>query len=345
MALSYASNAIFSKARAMYGKRLKQNDYDRLLACDTVPEILSCLKTIPRYAHLLSNLSERDIHRGQLEATLRLKLFQDYEALCRYEITVGEDFSDYTIMKAEMEQIMRYLTMLEAGTPQQFYMTLPKYFNRVSSINLTAMSNAVNYDEFLSVLGKSVYAKLLAPFKPKKGESINLSAVENTLFNHMFKQVYAIIEKTSGAEKKDLKKMFDANIDLRNFTRISRLKKYYQLEPDEIKKQLLPFGSLKERQLEALCNAQDEKELFSIINQTSAGRILAKVEYNSEFEIPRRALYQESYKRMYFSVNPSVVLVAYFALAETETENIIHIIEGVRYKVPDETVKKLLIYK
>ncbi|MEE1282120.1 MAG: V-type ATPase subunit, partial [Acutalibacteraceae bacterium] len=174
---------------------------------------------------------------------------------------------------------------------------------------------------------------------------INLSAIENTLFNHMFKQVYAIIEKTSGAEKKDLKKMFDANIDLRNFTRISRLKKYYQLEPDEIKKQLLPFGSLKEKQLEALCNAQDEKELLSIINQTSAGRILAKVEYNSDFEIPRRALYQESYKRMYFSVNPSVVLVAYFALAETETENIIHIIEGVRYKVPDETVKKLLIYK
>lgn len=345
MALSYASNAIFSKARAMYGKRLKQSDYEKLLACDNVPEILSCLKTIPRYAPVVSNLNERDIHRGQLEAALRQKLFQDYEALCRYEITVGEDFSDYTIMRAEMEQIMRYLTMLEAGTPHQFYMTLPKYFNRVSSIKLSLLSNAENYDEFLVALGKSVYAKLLAPLKPKKGENINLSAIENTLFNHMFKQVYAIIEKTSGAEKKDLKKMFDINIDLRNFTRISRLKKYYHMEPDEIKKQLLPFGSLKERQLDALCNALDEKELLSVMNQTTAGRILSKLEYSSDFEIPRRALYEESYKRMYFSVNPSVVLIAYFSLAETETDNIIHIIEGVRYKVPDETVKSLLIYK
>lgn len=345
MVLSYASNAIFSKARAMYGKRLKQSEYDRLLACDTVPEILSCLKTIPRYAPLMSKLNEKDIHRGQLEAALRQKLFEDYEALCRYEITVGEYFSNYTIMRAEMEQIMRYLTMLKAGTPQQFYMTLPKYFNAVSSVNLAAMSNAANYDEFLIVLGKSVYTKLLTPFRPKKDEGINLSAIENTLFNHMFKQVYSIIEKTSGAEKKDLKKMFDTNIDLRNFTRISRLKKYYKMEPNEIKKHLLPFGSLREKQIEALCNSQDEKELFSIMQQTSAGRILSRLEYSSECEIPRRALYEESYKRMYFSVNPSVVLIAYFALAETETDNIIHIIEGVRYKVPDETVKKLLIYK
>lgn len=345
MALSYASNAIFSKARAMYGKRLKQSEYDKLLACDTVPEILSCLKTIPRYAPLLSKLSEKDIHRGQLEIALRQRLFEDYEALCRYEITVGEDFSDYTIMRAVMEQLLRYLTMLKAGTPQQFYSTLPKYFDKVSSIKISALSNATTYDEFLSLLGKSVYARLLAPFKPKKGKSINLSAVENALFNHMFKQVYAIIEKTSGAEKKDLKKMFDTDIDLRNYTRISRLKKYYKMEPDEIRKQLLPFGTLKEKQLEAMCNAEDEKELLSIMQQTSAGRILSKLEFTSDFEIPRRALYHESYKRMYFSVNPSVVLVAYFALASTETNNIIHIIEGVRYKVPDETVKSLLIYK
>lgn len=345
MALSYASNAIFSKARAMYGQRLKPADYDRLLACDTVPEILSCLKTFPRYAQIMSKLSERDIHRVQLEAAVRQKLFEDYESLCRYEITVGEDFSDYTIMRAEMEQIMRFVTMLQAGTPEQFYMTLPKYFNKVSSINLSEMSKATNYDEFLKVLGKSKYAKLLAPFKPKKGEIINLAAIENTLFNYMFKQVYSIIDKTSGAEKKDLKKMFDVNIDLRNFARILRLKKYYKMDPDEIRKQLLPFGSLKERHLQAMCNAEDEKEVYSVMQQTSAGRVLSKIDISSNFEITRKALYEESYKRMYFSVNPSVVLVAYFSLAETETDNIIHIIEGVRYHVSDETVKKLLIYK
>ena len=345
VALSYASNAIFSKARAMYGKRLKENDYAKLLACSTVPEVLSCLKSNEKYAPLLNKLSEKDIHRGQLEEVLRQQLFQDYESLCRYEITVGEDFSKYTLMKAEIGQIINFLVLFNGGNPHEFYSSLPKFFSKVSSINLAALSNVTNYDEFLNVLGKSVYAKLLAPFRPKRGDVVNLSDVENVLYNYMFKTVYEIIDKTSGAERKALRKIFDTNIDLRNFTRIFRLKKYYKLEPDEIRKQLLPFGSLKERQIEALCNAQDTKELFSLMQQTSAGKKISKLEYSFTCEIPQQALYEECYKCMYFSVNPSVVLVAYYALAETETDNIIHIIEGVRYGVEPEKVKSLLIYK
>lgn len=345
MALSYASNAIFSKARAMYGKRLKESDYTKLLACKSVSEILTCLKSNEKYAPLLSKLNERDIHRAQLEEVLRQHLLQEYELLCRYEITVGNEFSKYTIMKAEMEQIMNYLMLLCAGTPQAFYSTLPRYFIKMSSVNFSAMAGAETYDAFLKVLGKSVYAKLLAPFKPKKGSQINLSDIENALYNYMFKTVYEIIEKTDSNARKDLKKMFDTNIDLRNFTRILRLKKYYKLEPDDIKKQLLPFGSLSEKQITALCSTQDTKELFAVMQQTVPGRIIPSLEYSFTCEIPHRALYEECYKQMYFSVNPSVVLVAYYTLAETETDNIIHIIEGVRYQVETEKVRNLLVYK
>lgn len=344
MALSYASNAIFSKARAMYGKRLKENDYAKLLGCNSVPEILSCLKGYEKYAPMLNKLSERDVHRTQLESALKQQLFQDYESLCRYEVTVGEDFSKYTIMRAEINQIMNFLTMLNSGNPHEFYSTLPKYFLRVSSINFAALSNTNNYDEFLNVLGKSAYAKLLAPYKPKSGERIDIMTVENVLLFHLFKTVYEIVDKTKGAEHDALKKIFDTNIDLRNFTRVLRVKKYYKLEPDQIKKLLIPFGSLKARQLEAMCNAQDSKELFAIMQQTMAGRCISRLEYSYTSEIPRRALYDESHKQMYFSVNPSVVLVAYHALAETEVDNIIHIIEGVRYGVDAEKVKSLLIY-
>lgn len=344
MALTFASNAIFSKARAMYGKRLKESDYVKLLSCDTVPEILTCLKGTEKYAPLLSKVNDKNIHRAQLEDILRKQLFQEYEALCRYEKTVGEDFAKYTIMKTEIVQIMNFLTLLNGGYQRQFSNAMPKYFNRVSSINFLGMANADTYDEFLSVLGKSVYSKILLPFKPEKGEKINLSNVENALYTHLFKTVYTIIKKTSGEERSDLKKLFDIDIDMRNFTRILRLKEYYQMEPEEIKKQLLPFGSFKKNQIKTLCEAYNKKELFTIISQTSAGRIISKLDYENVCEIPRKALYKESYKRMYFSVNPSVVLVAYHALAETEIENIIHIIEGVRYKVSTDKIKNTLIY-
>ena len=328
----------------MYGKRLKENDYAKLLSCGTVPEILTCLKGIEKYAPLLSKVNEKDIHRAQLEDVLRQQLFQEYEALCRYEKTVGEDFAKYTIMKTEIVQIMNFLTLLNSGDQHQFSSAMPKYFDRVSSINFSGMANADTYEEFLAVLGKSIYSKLLAPFKPAKGEKINLANIENALYTHLFKTVYTIIDKTSGAEHNDLKKLFDVDIDLRNFTRILRLKEYYKMQPEEIKRQLLPFGSLKKKQLQSLCEAYDTKELFAIMGQTSAGRVISKLNYDFICEIPRRALYKESYKRMYFSVNPSVVLVAYHALAENEIENIIHIIEGVRYKVASDKIKNALIY-
>lgn len=341
----YASNAIFSKARAMYGRRLTENDYNKLLACNSVPEILTYLKNNGRYSHLLGKLSESTIHRGELEMVLKRQLFDDYEALCRYELTVGGEFADYTVTKAEIAQIMHYLTMLSAGNPHDFYSLLPQYFSRVSSVNFTAMAGAETYEEFLEVLKKSPYYKILEPFKPEKGKRIDLPSIENALYNYQFGKIYAIIDKTSPEEQKDLHDMFDANIDLRNFTRIFRLKKYYKLSPDEIKKHILPFGSLKARQIDEMCNAQDTKELFAIMQQTSSGKRIAKMNYTFLLEIPRRALYEESYKNMYFSVSPTVVLIAYYNLAEAEINNIINIIEGVRYKADTEKIRKLLIYK
>ncbi len=341
----YASNAIFSKARAMYGKRLTETDYNKLLTCNSVPEILTYLKNNGRYGHLLGKLSESTIHRGELEMVLRRQLFDDYESLCRYELTVGGEFADYTVTKAEIAQIMHYLTMLSAGNPHDFYSLLPKYFSKVSSVNFTAMAGAETYEEFLAVLKKSPYYKILFPFKPDKGKRIDLPSIENALYNYQFGKIYAIVEKTSPEEQKALHDMLDANIDLRNFTRIFRLKKYYKLSPDEIKKHILPFGSLKAKQIDDLCNAQDTKELFAIMQQTSSGKRITKMNYTFLLEIPRRALYEESYKNMYFSVSPTVVLIAYYNLAEAEINNIINIIEGVRYKADTEKVRNLLIYK
>jgi len=341
----YASNAILSKARAMYGQRLTESDYNKLLACSSVSEILTYLKSNGRYGNIVSKLSESTIHRGELEIVLRRQLFDDYEALSRYELTIGGEFSDYTVTKAEIAQIMHYLTMFSAGNPHDFYSILPQYFSKVASINFTAMAGAETYDEFLAVIRKSPYYKILEPFKPKKGERINLPFIENALYNYLLRKIYGIIERTDGNEQQALHDMFDTNIDLRNFTRIFRLKKYYKLSTDEIKKHLLPFGTLKPKQIDDLCNAQDTKELFELMKQTSSGKLISKTPYTFILEIPRRALYEKSYHNMYFSVSPTVVLIAYYNLAEAEINNIINIIEGVRYKADTEKVRKLLIYK
>ena len=74
MAILNSSGAIVAKAKAKYGKRLKYDDYKRLLDCKTVAEVVSYLKTETSYKDVLVKVNENSVHRGQVEAILRQKL-------------------------------------------------------------------------------------------------------------------------------------------------------------------------------------------------------------------------------------------------------------------------------
>ena len=120
MLSSFASNAILSKARAMYGKRLREENYRDLLNCKTVSEVAGYLKNRTSYSGILAGINENEVHRGQLEGKLRQKLFEDYASLCRYELSVGEHFADYLLEHGEIEQILHSLMYLDAGNPEDY---------------------------------------------------------------------------------------------------------------------------------------------------------------------------------------------------------------------------------
>ena len=46
-----ASNAVLAKARALYGRRLRAEDYRRLTDCRTMTELANELKALPLYAN------------------------------------------------------------------------------------------------------------------------------------------------------------------------------------------------------------------------------------------------------------------------------------------------------
>ena len=117
---SKASNAVLAKARAMYGRSLKDSDYRQLAECRTVPEIASYLKTRTSYGKALAGLVEGDIHRGQLEPLLKQELYLDIYSLSRYTSDNSVAFSDFIISKMEIEQIIRYLMLLNINKPEDY---------------------------------------------------------------------------------------------------------------------------------------------------------------------------------------------------------------------------------
>ena len=180
---------MLSKARAMYGKRIKLKNYDELLACRNIPDIASYLKRKTNYANALKSINENSVHRSELEKWLRYKLFMDFEALAIYDISVGEHFFEYIITRAEIEQLMHSLMLLAANQSGEYIHTIPSFFYKHARVNLKNLKNIRTYDEFLNVVKKSPYYKILLRFKPQDNEHIDLTGIE-TRFTTIFMMLF-----------------------------------------------------------------------------------------------------------------------------------------------------------
>ena len=54
-----SGNAVLAKARALYGSRLRADDYRRLMACRTMTELAAALKEYPLYSEALGEVPVR----------------------------------------------------------------------------------------------------------------------------------------------------------------------------------------------------------------------------------------------------------------------------------------------
>lgn len=339
-----SSNVVLSKARAMYGKRLTLQNYNDLLACKSVSEVATYLKNNTVYGKVLSGIEETEIHRGQLEAKLKQKLLEDYASLCHYEITVGEHFSKYFIQRNEIEQILRAILLLDAGMPEEYLFNMPSYLLRHTKIHLKAFSKIKNFDDLLRALEHTEYRRILEPFRPDESGWVNYTGIESALYSYLYANMFRIIQKyTHGEAEKQLNDILKSWIDLTNYARIVRLKITYRSDPEFIKKALLPYGTFSERLLDKMIEAGSEEEITSLLGNTEIGKRALKFEHEYVGELPKRMNFRNCHHYIDFSTHPSVVLISYIVVCEAEIGDIITIVEGIRYQLATDEIRKLLI--
>lgn len=92
-----------------------------------------------------------------------------------------------------------------------------------------------------------------------------------------------------------------------------------------------------------MINAESREELLEILKTTVYGKDFAKFNFTYIEDYIQRVFYYRCLRNFRFSTNPYVTMLCYTYLAETEVNNIIHIIEGIRYNVPPEEISALLI--
>ncbi len=341
---SQSSNAILAKARAMYGKSLKESDYDNLIECKSVAELAAYLKQRTNYAAVMSGLNETEIHRGQLELVLRQNIYFDVFALSRYALEDTLVFSDFIISKMEIEQIIRCLMMVNIGKAEEYVYAMPLSLDKFANISLKALASVRSYDDMLSALKGSRYYAVLSAFRPKDGTKIAITELEIALQNQTYAKVMETKKKKKNkGDRKELKDIFSAMLDFENMSRIIRLKKYYGFSAEQIKPLLSPYGKLSTKMLDEFCSADTVSEVFELSRTTYLGRLMSRLQYNDQTQMTDVMVCSYCKHHLRLSPNPTIVMISYVYLREIELKNIINIIEATRYGISSDEKRKLLI--
>ena len=342
----FASNAVYAKARSMYRNRLNEQNYLDLLACGSVPEIASYLKTRTVYSQALENITASSVHRGWLESNLKKMMFYKYESLCKYELSVGEKFYEYFFALSDIDQILRCIRLLNTGHPEEYIFEVSDFFNSHSNLDLYAIAKIKSYGELLEALTGSPYRDILEPFAPdKEGGQVNFTAIETALNKYLYTQMYNLIKKNFiGKARKELIDVLSRQIDMRNIANIYRMKRFFNADADSVKEAVITLTSkLSQQQIDSMISAPDADALMKLIEKSPYAKSFSTGQFSYIENTAQKVLYSDSKKKLRYSVYPAVVMLSYIFLSQNELTNIIHIIEGTRYDIPSEEIRKMLI--
>lgn len=340
MALINSSSAITAKVRSQYGKRLKLKDYQAMSKCGSVGEVVQYLKTYTHFQSFLDKVSN-DVHRGNLENILRERQFEKFLVLCKYN-SGTTPVTGYLLRRTEIAELMKIITLLSINRPQEYIFSLPIYFIQHTELDLAALSRVRDHSDLLDALKNTDYYKKVREFPPNETGDYDLAAIENALESFSLKILYSEIDKMKNKkDKAQLKELFDTLNDYSNYSRIIRLKKYYKMNNDAIRSNLLSYGSLTGNKLDKILRKEELSDIKAELMNTSVGRKAALIDEDSQMSIQGR--YEKCRHELYFSSNPDIILLAYYILSETELYNVIAVIEGVRYSMQPENILALLV--
>lgn len=339
-----SSNAIASKAKAMYAKRLKDEDYHALLKKTSVGEVASYLKNESEYASVLANVKENNIHRGELEQLLNRDLYFKEIKLAAYASPKEREFYNSNLRSIEIRQIMMKIRQISSELYSEMF-TQEDFHYRYLCYDQDKLMNAKTYDDILEAIVKTPYYKTVLKYKPSGNSMVDHVSLEkemNQLYDDMILQN---IEKfLKGKDKKDALTIYMSAIELKIITKIYRLKKYYHSNAESILKYVdFSHSRMSKKQIDELINVKDADEVLAILAKSHYHLYMDEKEYIYIEYYAEKIKYNLSKRIMWFSSSPPLVFMTYVILHQIEIMNLVNIIEGIRYGMSEEQIEKTCI--
>lgn len=323
-----------AKVRAMYGRRLRAEDYAALLSLKSVDEVAAYLREKPGFAEALGDASTSIERRVEIEQALKNALNDEFIRVYRFMSREDHPLLGGMIDKAECDEILYFLRAWQSADDRvEYACRMPEYFRKHSQVDYEKLEKLSDFEQFWEAIERSKYFPALAKLPRERGEPPEYTVAKSVMDAKYYSDVFLTIKKHySGDLAIKLKEGFGAEVDLLNITAILRIKRFFPAMTDELSMYLLPLrGRLRPSLLYEMINAPDHEAAVEVVKRSPYRTLFAFEGCQSIDDYVTMYLWRFN-RRMLASPEPSVYTpLAYLNLREIEIQNLVKIIECVRY--------------
>lgn len=337
-------NATVAKIMAIYGKRLKPQDYTEMMNRQSVSDVADYLKKNTYYGKLLASIDTNTIHRGMLENLLRRSVFETYMKITGFEHISKQRFYNYKIIQTEIDEILRCIRCINAGSAK-LIQDVPVYINHLTSFDLLELAKINDFTGLLEFIRKTPYYDILKDISPDEDGKVDVTKCETLLRTYYINMLRNSADFRS-SDSKQFISFLETEIDLINIINSYRLTAYFDASEDDIEKDMLTIhGRITDERHREIYGAPNAEEFIRRFAKTYYGKQMLRNGYDiANIEQSARRL-RHKYARSILRRSGSAPLsvYAFIFLRETEVQNIISIIEGIRYGVESNKIASLII--
>jgi len=333
--MSTEYEALCAKVKAMYGKRLRNEDFRRMARMGSVDEVYADLRQHPVWGPGVGRLSEEArFGRAKLEAALRNQIREEYVRLSAFVPRRDKALMEFPVLRSELDGLLFTLARLRAGRVSEPE-PLPTSFIRHSRTDEDALTRCTDYEGLLEAARKSIYYEPLARLRPPPGKLPDYTLVESALFTVYYGHfMNTIVKRYEGDAKALLRRGIGVQVDMLNLMHILRVKRFFPGE-DNFSKVLFPFYyKLKPAQVREMCAAPDLSGAMAAAEQTPYGPFVRSAAVEDLGRLYDESLFRMS-RRQLMQGKPSIyAAVAFLNLRELELKELITVVETVKYQAP-----------
>ncbi|MCE5202096.1 MAG: V-type ATPase subunit [Synergistaceae bacterium] len=332
--------AIGVKAHVLYSQLLTAEEYWSLLSLNSTGELADFLKQTAGYKEYLETLPPTKVHRVDLENAVRSAVLSEATSFLAYLAGPRRQvFTDWLgwYESEQLKSIFRWIRSrrIDRDTMRQRLYSIPG-----SKLSYDLLLNSRDYAEALEALRNTRYYKAVQePVRRLINGEESLFSLELAIDNLVETQLYCDLKKIPDMEQKLLEPLFGSRIDLLNLYHFHRCTLYYHMTLEETLSRMLPVKyKIKTHDLRNMAKSATWEEGLKQLDISYPA--YAKIFLDSLGKPDEELALEMSIKRYNYFKALSIfqkgspgfhTAMSYFVLKSHEVDDVIHIIEDVRY--------------